>query len=136
MTFVYHLVPSNMGGGILYPLNRLKKKYPQVYKKEIKKYKGREHFLKDRVPVLNCLWGDVIHLTSIHPSKINKALKEAGFKTAKLKWYKIKAEDLNHKKAVIFLYLPKKNHKDNLEIKDFRKYTPTNVLKYGEVPKE
>jgi len=67
MNFLYHLVPENMIGKILYPLNRLKSISPKSYKEQVKKYNKREHVLEKTILSLNCKWKDVIHLTAVIP---------------------------------------------------------------------
>lgn len=48
---IYHLVPSNLAGSILYPLNRLKETFPEVAVTHVKKYEGREGLLNRRIPL-------------------------------------------------------------------------------------
>ena len=38
MEFLYHRVPVNMEGSILYPLNQLKNLHPDIYVEHVKKY--------------------------------------------------------------------------------------------------
>lgn len=56
--FVYHMVPKEMIGTKLIPLNSLKNPYPHLYKKYANKYfdhPERPKLLKKQVPKLNCL---------------------------------------------------------------------------------
>ena len=86
---------EKLHGKILYPLNQLKEHYPKLYNEELSKYKGREHILKDKIPILNCLWGEVLHFSIVNPSNIYSALREAGSKIqGKTKWYKIDPKKL------------------------------------------
>ncbi|MFZ2804551.1 MAG: hypothetical protein WA001_04990 [Patescibacteria group bacterium] len=78
MDHLYHAVPPNMQGTVLYPLNVLKEKMPEVYKLEVRKYDGREQTLTDRIPTLGCLWNDVLHFTAVPPADLQKALMESG----------------------------------------------------------
>ena len=43
MNYLFHMVPQNMQGNTLYPLNDLREVNPKIYKEHKKKYKGREH---------------------------------------------------------------------------------------------
>ncbi len=131
MVYLYHIVPKNMKGNILYPLNRLKKVYPEVYKKQITKYVGRERIMWQKIIYLNCKWNDVIHLTPVNPSKINKTLLAIGLKLIKCKWYKINANILDPKKTVIYKYL---SDKIPLPISDYEKYNPNKLVKYNKIP--
>lgn len=128
MLFVYQLVPENMKGKILYPLNILKTKYPNIYRNEIKKYEYRKNILKTKIPLLNCRWGDVLYLVAVHPSKIKKALMVVGFKLPKLRWYKIDANNLIKKNTVIYLYKNETFKKEN-----FVKYSPEKLSKYNKI---
>jgi hypothetical protein len=77
-SFLYHRVPENLMGTLLYPLYALKTLYPQVFQQEVEKYACRMHLMDVQIPILNCRWNDVIHLAPIHPSKIKRALLETG----------------------------------------------------------
>lgn len=75
--YVYHFVPEEMKGAILYPLNKLKVLYPDTYEKQNKKYQSREQVKETEIPDLG-KWNDVIHLSPIDPSEVRQALREAG----------------------------------------------------------
>ena len=73
MEYIYHAVPKNLDGSILYPLFSLKDKFPDLYEKEIKKYDDhpqRKLLPFKKVPKLNCSRGDVLHFSPIHPNLI------------------------------------------------------------------
>ena len=70
MAFIYHKVPADMSGNILYPLNVMEKINPEIYEKAVKKYEGREYLMREVIPWLNCLWNDVLHFSIVHPTKI------------------------------------------------------------------
>jgi len=130
MTYLYHRVPEKLHGKILYPLNQLKEHYPELYSEELSKYNGREHILKDKIPLLNCLWSEVLHFSVVEPSNIYSALREAGSKIqGKTKWYKINPKKLDKNKAVIYSY-------KSLEFtdKDFEKYSIEKLDNYRELP--
>ena len=65
MNYLYHKVPEDIKGNFLMPLNSLKKKYPSIYNKKVKKYEGRETLFNLKFPILNCLWNDQIILHHI-----------------------------------------------------------------------
>ena len=106
---LYHRVHREMTGNTLYPLNVLKSKYPELYEKYIKKYKNRPHVLEQKIPILDCLWNDVVHLSSIHPMEIKQALASIGIEYSG-KFFVIDAENLDQGKLVIWL-----NTKDSLK---------------------
>ncbi len=67
MIYLYHSVPKNLQGNILYPLNTLKEKHPEIYEQQVSKYVGREHMTQQRIPILDCLWNDVLHFSAVNP---------------------------------------------------------------------
>lgn len=101
---VYHLVPANLAGSVLYPLNRLKEIFPEVAAAHVKKYEGREGLLNTRIPLLDSLWNDVLHLSPVHPAKITAAMREAGHLFRPRKWYGIDATLLSASDTVIWEY--------------------------------
>lgn len=76
--YIYHFKPKGMFGDRLIPLNRLREKHPAVYDEHIKKYKGREHLLQETIPLLNCLWNDVLHISPINPQVIIDTWRSEG----------------------------------------------------------
>ena len=76
MKKLYHLAPAELRGNFLYSLSELKTVYPDLYEKEVAKYKGREHVLEYFIKPLNCFWKDVVHLSPVHPAKIKKQLEK------------------------------------------------------------
>ena len=76
--FVYHFKPANLQGTTLYPLNRLRDLHPEAHRSEFKKYVGREKLLEKRIPILDCLWNDVIHLSPLHPQTVIDCWKANG----------------------------------------------------------
>lgn len=68
-----------MVGEVLYPLNQLAAVDSSLAHAERKKYEAREQLMAVRLPILNCLWNDVLHLSPVHPAKIKRALMETGF---------------------------------------------------------
>ena len=87
---LYHIYPEDFRGPKLMPLNLLRNQFPDLYEEEIKKYQGREHLTKRVVPLLQCLWNDVVHSTNIHPNNFFLAMQAAGRKPKPdLLWMKI-----------------------------------------------
>jgi hypothetical protein len=127
MAYLYHAVPEKMKGRILYPLNALKNKYPKIYSHEIKKYIGRGRVLSIRIPKMDCLWNDVIHLSPIHPRKVKAEIENAGFQIKKSKWYKISVFELDRNSAKIYLY----RHDKNIYDEEIIDYEPNEISKYN-----
>lgn len=99
--FLYHFVPKNMQGTVLYPLNELKKIWPDIYKYHDDKYGWRREVQKTIIPG-HGKWGDVIHLSPIDPNLTIKELNNAGF-TKDIQWkvYKIDPSVLDKDKLII-----------------------------------
>ena len=104
MRYLYHVIPENLQGQYLMPLNQLKKNHPEIYQEHLKKYEGRESLLKFKIPKLNCLWNDVIHLTAVQPKKLDEAFREAEADLKWRKWFKVNPELLEPNRTIVYLY--------------------------------
>ncbi len=123
-----------MKGNILYPLNSLKKIYPEIFVKHFSKYKGREIITKHRIPFLNCLWNDVLHFSAVNPKDIKQALIEAG-RDADFTWkcYQVDPEILSPENSIVYLY----EHADaggKLAENNFTPFDPNDTVKYSQMP--
>ena len=78
MRFVYHGVPEKMVGTRLVPLNEMQAAMPGVREQNLKKYEGREEILERKVPLLDCLWNDVLQFLPLDPQKVFELQKELG----------------------------------------------------------
>lgn len=123
MTFLYHHVPADMQGSVLYPLEKLKERAPTLWVKQVKKYEGRQGLLKCRIPPLNCLWGEVLFFSPIHPQKICDALRRAGIHRS-MRCFEIPAHLLSKEKTVVMFS----------EVKEFISYTAEAIELYAEIP--
>ena len=103
MNYLYHRVPKNLKRRYLIPLNELKKVEPKIYAEHIKKYEGRMETLKDKIPPLNCLWNDVLHMSAVSPRKIDGVLRKLGFKKGlnEERWFKINPRLIDESKTVV-----------------------------------
>ncbi len=79
MHYVYHGVPEQMIGHTLIPLTQMHAVNPELREKYLKKYKGREEVLQQRIPLLDCLWNEVVQLLPLHPRKVRVLQKQLGF---------------------------------------------------------
>jgi hypothetical protein len=121
-----------MEGDTLYPLNVLREKYPDIYVKEVKKYTGREGVLTRKIPILNCLWNDVLHFSPVHPQKVKDALAQAGYTKFDFKFYEVDLAKINPQNILIFTYA----HLDMEGVveEDFIPFDPAYVDSHTEVP--
>lgn len=118
--FIYHFKPKRMAGQKLLPLNTLKTFYPEIYTEHVKKYLGREKLLSRRIPILECLWNDVLHFSPINPQLIldiwhtEKMKKPEAFEV-----YKIPAELFEEKTTICFQSFNFDYHNFNPELEKF-----------------
>lgn len=131
MSFVYHRVPENMVGEILYPMNRLNEVSGKLYKLYKDGYEGREILLKREIPYLNCLWNDVLHCLPLHPKTVITAMKQEGVNNPeiqKFKYFQIDTDkDIDIEKAVVYF----RNGSNDIE---FKRAKDVSLKKLSSVP--
>lgn len=131
------MVPENMQGAVLYPLNQLKEIHPDIYTEELKKYANRKQLPERKIPILDCLWNDVIHLTAVHPKKVKAALQEGGANPPRNKWFKINPIDLDASNLLVYLYqnrtreFARRNDLDN-----YTEFHISNLSKYNSIQED
>jgi hypothetical protein len=76
MHYIYHAVPEKMIGNNLIPLNSMQDIDDSLRNSYMSKYRGREDILERKIPILDCLWNDVVQLLPIHPQKIFELQKK------------------------------------------------------------
>jgi hypothetical protein len=106
---LYHLVPEELSGTKLYPLNQLKSISPWAYAKAVSKYAGREHVTQIVIPVFECLWNDVVFLSPVHPEKITKARRQAGLAAdynKKKEWFVLDSDVLDQSQTLLYRHRP------------------------------
>lgn len=134
--YLYHWVPDNLQGTTIYPLNTLKETHPEIYKEASSKYEGREELMDFKIPFLNCLWNDVIHMSAVPPLTIKEALFEAGrTKPLELEYFEIDPETLDPKNTIVYLY-DHKNLSEYFGEKSFVAFDPNDLEKYSHLPDE
>lgn len=79
MGVVYHAVPREMRGTIIYPLERLAEVHPDLHATQTPKYAGREQVRSFTVPDLNRSFTDTVHCGPIHPYRLFAARWALGF---------------------------------------------------------
>jgi len=130
--YLYHWVPKNMKGTILYPLNQLKDTEPEIYDEHVQKYVGRERLLTRTIPYLNCLWNDVLHLTAVHPVKVKDAMIKAGKKVGPLQFYsyEIPINMITGSNSIVYLY---KNEKSVLDETMYELFNIDHMDQYNKI---
>lgn len=135
--YVYHRVVDDMRGDILYPLNQLKTLFPDVYNIHVRKYTGREALLETVIPILNCLWNDVLHFTAVHPEDLLNNLKIAGFVAEELvwkKWFKVPIDLFNFENVVVCMY--RRDISFIPDARSFSGFNSKNMEEYRMIPLE
>ena len=88
---LYHRKSPDFRGSVLYPLNALREVAVDLYERQRTKYAGREEILRQRVPLLNCLWNDVLHFSPVHPACVAKLARTHGLGWGEAEWFEIDA---------------------------------------------
>ena len=103
MTYIYHGLPENMKGDTLIPLSQMETVDPKQHNKYLEKYKGREEVLERRIPLLDCLWSDVVQLLPLHPEKVFACQLELGLinEVPEYKYLKIDLNLLDPEKTIV-----------------------------------
>jgi len=104
MPFLYHARPPDMRGEMLYPLNLLRAIHPDLYEHQRGKYAGREALLELRIPILEVLWNDALHLSPLHPYHLAAAWRAAGLSSPAWEcgFFKIPLERIDRHRCVWF----------------------------------
>lgn len=103
MPSIYHAAPDRMVGSVLYPLNELEERAPEAWQRERTKYHWRNEVLEKRVPILDCLWNDVLHFGTVHPIQIVAALESAGVTPPRRRFFEVDPAALDAERTVVFL---------------------------------
>ncbi|MGB0929299.1 MAG: hypothetical protein ACPGVB_00890 [Chitinophagales bacterium] len=138
MNHLYHQVPSNLEGENLHPLNELKTVKPHIYEKAVQKYKGRQVLLSRKVPILDCLWNDVIHFSPIHPAKVFATLDEISgkkFLNAPRSFFEVNPTEMNFnaENTVIYLHPVRKKGVFDAFPEDFIPFNEKLLVDYQEL---
>jgi hypothetical protein len=124
-----------MEGDTLHPLNQLKEIFPELYNKQVSKYKGREIVMEQFIPTLGCYWNDVLHLSAIHPKDVKKALVEAGLEyDITIRCYQLDSNVLEKENTTI--YFSGDIPSERMKAKNFTEYKVDELDKYSFLPQE
>jgi len=101
---VYHAVPENMQGTVLYPRNELAKSHPEMAAAYTEKYVGREEVAETHIPTLDCNWGDVLFMSPVHPQTVIDTMRVHGAPTDfRLQAYKVPIDMLDMDKLTVMV---------------------------------
>lgn len=137
----YHIKHINFFGDTIYPLNDLERlpECAEISIKQASKYEGREWMRNAKISYFNCLFNDVIFLSPVHPNRILKALKKAGFQPIPVQFFEIPFHILAQKKCVIWK-CPNPNiptsENDLLDPDKYEEFSEKTYEKIQKIPKE
>src|ERR1700748_299200 len=104
--YVYHIKNRNFKGKHIYPLIELKDKYPEIYKKELSKYKNRKDHPEIKIKLLNCAWKDCINFSTLNPIQIFQLQEMLGIPGGKegeeIEIFKIKISELDDSRFCLY----------------------------------
>lgn len=122
---VYHVVPPNFIGTVLYPLNALQTPLPDIYATQVRKYRGREDLLQHQIPYLDCHWNDVLHFSPVSPQQIHDAVTAAGFEWHMRDWFAVDpvAMGFSSENTVIYTHPMKPGSSQRVKEEDFIPFT-------------
>lgn len=102
--YFYHGIPEDMQGSELIPLNQMLEVDADLRAKYLEKYKGREEILARKIPLLDCLWNDVVQLVPFHPRKLFELQKELSLirDIPDYTYYKISTNLLDPSRTVVY----------------------------------
>lgn len=100
--YLYHHVPQNQVGDIIYPLNQLKENHPDLYTLHYAKYNDIKE--KDvEIPGFG-YWNDCVNLMPVSPGLVKEELEKYGLDTNwEWRFYKINSDNLDLSKLIIMV---------------------------------
>lgn len=104
-------MPEQLLGTALHPLNELEERAHAAWLHARAKYDGRERVLEQRIPLLDCLWNDVLHLSPVHPGELVEALEGVGLEPGGRRFFEVDAARLDRGRAVIFRNSTDREHR-------------------------
>lgn len=131
---LYHIVPKELEGDFLYPLNVLARERPAVARAAAEKYVGREHLMDVVIPILDCRWNDVLHLSPLHPGKTKQALVAAGFQARDFRFFVIPPAAIPRGAAVNFMNSKDTGGRYDFDPGDFTPFDPAAYRELEAVP--
>ena len=135
MKYIYHIIPNPFVGTKLIPLNEMDKE-SELYKGHARKYLGRESLTKQQIPILNCLWNDVVQFSAINPQLIVDELKNLNpnFQLKRLEYFKISLDEISSYDGVIFDRKSKKKGSFEISEDEVKLLNKENYAELFEVP--
>jgi len=99
---LYHVLPANLVGSHLLPLNQLRSLYPDVASVAMRRYQGREKLLQRQIPQLGCKWSDTVSLSLTSPETLRSLAKELGLPWKPRIWVAIDPHTLDSGHSILY----------------------------------
>ncbi len=131
--YLYHMVPQDMRGTILHPLNDLQDRYPDLYASESAKYEGRPEVLEQLIPTLQAKWNDVLQFSPVHPADIKAALIDAGLNPRQMRFFEVDPELLDPAHTSIYLF-NNTDPNEALDVHHFASFDPDTIATHSSLP--
>lgn len=138
MSYIYHMKPVPFEGDYLIPLNEMDKN-SNLYKKNAKKYEGREDLMQEIIPLLDCKWNDVVQFSALDPQQIVNHLRDIqnDLKLYRTEYFKIHVEQIIGKYDSVIFDRSKKQKKGDFKIKENEvSYLNSSYQEISNVPPE
>ena len=99
------------------PLSGMQHAHPDLYAKYRVSYEDREEIMQRKIPLLDCLWNDVVQFLPLHPRKVFELQVEIGLipEIQPHKFYEINLNQLEPQKTVVFFKT--EPGEENIEVK-------------------
>lgn len=93
-----------MIGTELVPLNQMHGVMTKIRDTYQQKYNGREEIMQRKVPLLDCLWNDVVQFLPLHPSRVFELQKRMRLipSIPHYRFYELDIDSLDSDRAVVF----------------------------------
>ncbi len=135
---IYHVLPKNLTGDVLRPLNDFKISNPEEYKKLSAKYKGREALMERTIPLLDCLWNDVLFFSPVPPEKLKVIFDDLNINWRLENWLELDMEKMEgaYQNAVLMEFKTNQWKKGDFSLEPYRFswLTPEKLGSIREVP--
>ncbi|WP_037604497.1 hypothetical protein [Streptacidiphilus rugosus] len=100
---LFHTAVEHPRGAELLPLSALKDRHPDLYARQLLKYRGREHRLDEHVPPLDCAWRDVVFLSPVDSALLFEAMRASGRAVSPVPMWTLDASRLDPEQCCVRL---------------------------------
>lgn len=144
MQFIYHIVPRDMMGTSLLPLNTMKTlpgpEWAELYRREMAKYDDdpyRRLLPQTTIPKLDCMWNDVVQACPLHPYYMYEAWQQIGRDPRPdLKFYAIPIRAAGDAPIAIYTYTPEEKDVPHIDADEIEIIRPEQYKELHALPAE